>query len=631
MIKIKKGEEILYHDTVYKIQRVIDIKTILAKSEDGEVLKIPISEIMPLEDKDKTHKAFDELSEKEWEEAKRRFEIINPLLYPERTKKEVINRAKEFSVSTPTLYRWIRMYETTGKMSSLAPRRDGHGGKGKHRINPVTDQVIKEVIEKYYLNTQKYSIKRIYHEIASICRDKALPIPGVNTVIRRIKEISQQTLVRAREGRSKALNIYGPSRSSFKADYPLSIIQIDHTPLDIIVVDQIHRKPIGRPYITVALDIYSRMVYGFYISLESPSFFSVGQALYVGAIKKERYLERLGVKGEWNIWGMPKSLIIHMDNAAEFRGNNLKKFCEEYNINAEFRPRGAPYYGGHIERFIGTLNKEIHNLPGTTFSNISERGSYKPDKKASLTLDELEKWIAEFIVNVYHKRIHSELGMSPEEKYKQGILGSADSPGIGLPDIISGGEAKRLRIALLPTFQRTVQKDGVKIDGIKYYSSILRRFVKLEETGNKKRRKFTFKRDPRDISVIYFYDPTVKDYFEIPYRNMGNPPISIWELKKAKESLVKEHIRNYNEITIFQAVKRLNAIEKEAAKRTKQARRSQSSKRRHQKKLEAQKTDIHDKEKEKKDITQDNLLKEIMRDEEEFDIHIEDTEKDEED
>jgi len=99
MIKIKKGEEIVYHDTIYKIQRVIDIKTILAKSEDGEVLKIPISEIMPPENKDKTHKAFEELSEKEWKEAKRRFEIINPLLTPKRTKKDVITRAKEFSGS----------------------------------------------------------------------------------------------------------------------------------------------------------------------------------------------------------------------------------------------------------------------------------------------------------------------------------------------------------------------------------------------------------------------------------------------------------------------------------------------------------------------------------------------------
>ncbi len=628
MIKIKKNEKILYHNTVYRIQRVIDMKTILIKSEEGEVLKIPISEVMPLENKDKKHKAFDDLSEKEWNESKSRFEIISPLLFPERTRKDVTNRAKEFSMSTATLYRWIRMYETTGKISSLAPKRGEYGGKGKHRINPVTDQIIKEIIEKDYLNAQKYSLKRVYYKIVSICKDKALPVPGINTVRRRIKETSQKVIVRAREGRSKAMNIYGPSKSSFKASYPLNVIQIDHTPLDIIVVDQVHRKPIGRPYITVALDIYSRMVYGIYISLEAPSFFSVGQALYLGAIKKERYLERLGVKGEWNIWGMPKSLIIHMDNAAEFRGGNLKKFCEEYNISTEFRPRGAPYYGGHIERFIGTLNKETHNLPGTTFSNISERGSYKSDKKASLTLDELEKWIVEFIVNVYHKRIHSELGMSPEEKYKKGVLGSSDSPGIGLPDIISGGEAKRLRIALLPFFQRTVQKDGVKIDGVKYYSEVLRRFVKLEETGNKKRRKFIFKRDPRDISVIYFYDPTVKDYFEIPYRNIGNPSISIWELEKAKKFLTNKNIKNYDETKIFEAIKRLNEIEKEAARKTKLARRKQSSKRYHQKNLKAQKTDTHDKENSEKNRMQNNLLKEIMKEGEEFDILIEDSEKD---
>ena len=629
MIKIKKGQTIIYKNSPWRIRKVININTVLAKSEEGETLKIPISEIQEPGANNNSSTYFDNLSENEWEEAKRRFEIIKPLLSPDRTRKDVEKRSKEVSVSSATLYRWIQIYESIGRLSSLAPKKARSGGKGKHRINIITDEIIKEVIETYYLTPQKHSLKRVYYEIVSICRDKGFPKPGINTVRRRIKEISDKAIVRTREGRSKALNIYGPSKSSFEPKYPLSVIQIDHTPLDIIVVDQIYRKPIGRPYITVALDVYSRMVYGIYISLEAPSFFSVGQALYLGAITKDAYLERLGIKGKWNIWGLPKSLIIHMDNAAEFRGNDLKRFCEEYNINAEFRPRGAPYYGGHIERFIGTLNKEIHSLPGTTFSNIKERGEYNSDKKASLTLGELEKWIVEFIVNVYHKRIHSELGMSPEEKYIKGIMGSSESPGCGLPDIINGGESRRLRIAFLPSFERTIQKDGVRIDGIKYYSETLRRFIKLEETGNKKRRKFIFKRDPRNISAVYFFDPTVKDYFEIPYRNVGNPQISIWELNKAKKSLIERKIKDYDETALFETVERLKKIEKEAAKKTKMARRKQSSKYYHQNNLNAQRKREKGKAKSVENPNIKNtLFKEILNsdDEEEFEVHIDDPE-----
>ena len=59
---------------------------------------------------------------------------------------------------------------------------------------------------------------------------------------------------------------------------PLDIIQIDHTKVDVILVDEETRKPIGRPIITVAIDVFSRMIFGFYISFEGPSYFNVDNA-----------------------------------------------------------------------------------------------------------------------------------------------------------------------------------------------------------------------------------------------------------------------------------------------------------------------------------------------------------------
>jgi putative transposase len=44
---------------------------------------------------------------------------------------------------------------------------------------------------------------------------------------------------------------------------------------------------------------------------------------------------------------------------------------------------------------------------------------------------ELERWIADLIVNVYNRRVHSALGVSPLEKYEEGILGTATKPGRG--------------------------------------------------------------------------------------------------------------------------------------------------------------------------------------------------------
>jgi len=205
-------------------------------------------------------------------------------------------------------------------------------------------------------------------------------------------------------------------------------------------------------------------------------------------------------------------------------------------------------------------------LPGTTFSRPDQKGDYKPDKKAVMTIGELEKWITGFIVNIYHKKVHSGIDMSPEEKYRIGIFGDEVNPGTGLPDIIQGSEAQKIKMALLPSEERTIQRFGVTIDGIKYFSDVLRKYV---EPGRQKK-KYLFKIDPRDISVIYFYDPEMKEYFAIPYRNLRLPPISAWELKKVKKYLrEKKHLSSYNEIDIFRAYEELKKLEQESLKRAK--------------------------------------------------------------
>ena len=64
--------------------------------------------------------------------------------------------------------------------------------------------------------------------------------------------------------------------------------------------------------------------------------------------------------------------------------------------------------------------KMVHELPGTTFSNIIERGDYDSDKKASLTLAELEKWFA-LAISSYHLSIHSGIGESPANRWKNAV------------------------------------------------------------------------------------------------------------------------------------------------------------------------------------------------------------------
>jgi putative transposase len=87
---------------------------------------------------------------------------------------------------------------------------------------------------------------------------------------------------------------------------PLAIVQIDHTLVDIMVVDEVLRESMGRPWITVAFDIATRVVLGLALRLDPPSATSVGLALTMACLPKEEWLKERHLDIEWAPAGVPK-------------------------------------------------------------------------------------------------------------------------------------------------------------------------------------------------------------------------------------------------------------------------------------------------------------------------------------
>ena len=129
---------------------------------------------------------------------------------------------------------------------------------------------------------------------------------------------------------------------------------------------------------------------GFVLALEPPSAVSVGLCLTHMVMEKSSLLERQKIDAVWPIYGKPEK--IYVDNGTDFHSVALTRGCFQHGIQIEYRPLGQPQYGGMIERVIGTFMKLVHTIPGTTFSNVNERGEYNSDKHACLTLGELEHW-----------------------------------------------------------------------------------------------------------------------------------------------------------------------------------------------------------------------------------------------
>lgn len=577
VINLNAGALVRYEGRPFKVLSTKAVDAVKVQDlRNNEIRILPLDKLQPWSFSDKTDTEFElsEIDDKGWQEALRRYEILEPYIESGMCDFDTLmGCALRANVDKSTLYRWAERFEETGKISSLVPLKRGRKKGSIYTSNDV-ESIIQDTIHEVYLTPQKVSVEKTCEEIVRRLRKAEKKVPHKNTLRNRILCVNERRKMAKRQSPKAAQHHFDAHQGTFDAArWPLSIVQIDHTSVDIILVSEEERLPIGRPYITVAIDVCSRMVMGFCLSLEAPSALSVGMCLSQSILPKQEWLSNRGVDAQWPIFGVMD--VVHADNAKEFRGEMLQKACKEYIIDLHWRPVGKPQYGAHIERLLGTFNEDIHTLPGTTFSNIQEKGEYDSEKHSAMTFDEFEKWLTTYITKVYHAKYHRGINMSPMAKYEEGILGTDTKLARGLPNIVS--DPRKLRLDFMPFEKRTIQKYGILLDDIFYFHDVLRTWVNAKDKSGKKR-KFIVRRDPRDVSKIYFWDPELKVYFDIPYRDNSHPSINLWELRLIKKQLRERGYSTVDESLIFRAYEEMHEIKTAAIKQTKKSRRQRASK-----------------------------------------------------
>ena len=197
-------------------------------------------------------------------------------------------------------------------MSDLLPGQS-NGGRGAGRLPDEVEAIVREVLRSRYLTLQRRTVAAACREIARQCRIRGLRVPSRGTVLRRIARLDPVKSTAAREGGGAARPLRSAGGVPPEVTGLLEQVQIDHTPVDVIVVDERHRLPIGRPYLTAGIDVCSRCVVGLVVTLEAPSATSVGLCLAHMATDKRAWLERLGVEAVWPMsrasctWTMPRN------------------------------------------------------------------------------------------------------------------------------------------------------------------------------------------------------------------------------------------------------------------------------------------------------------------------------------
>ena len=418
------------------------------------------------------HPPLTAYSEEQRREAMVKYKIIAPYLTDEKTLTVII---KETGIAKRTLQYWIQDYKQNGLKGLIRKTRSD---AGKTHLEPEVVVSIEQLILKYKRN----SLTSIHRMICEQCQKKGWEKPSYYQVHKVSQSLLPSLKKLAHDGQKAYNNQYDLIHRR-EASYPNEIWQADHTPLDIIVLNE-KGKP-ERPWLTIILDDYSRAVAGYFLTFENPSAIHTSLVLHQAIWKKSN--------PDWKICGIPE--IFYTDHGSDFTSNHLEQVAVDLKINLVFSTVGVPRGRGKIERFFLTINQLfLQDLPGYLGNQTST---------SLLTIKELDEKLSNFIISNYHHRVHSTTKKEPI----QALNNSGFLP--NMPESLESLDLLLLNVAK----PRKVHSDGIHFQGLRYIDTNLAAYI--GET-------VIIRYNPRDIAEIrVFYQdkylctaisPEISDY-----------------------------------------------------------------------------------------------------------------------
>lgn len=438
----------------------------------------------------------------------RNYQIIKPLVeepnfYIKKVRaKHVATILESGEISRPYLYKLIRRYWQRGQVSNtLLPDYRNSGAKGQKRVandkklgrprkimegtgalvDEPTEKLFRIIIDKYIFNKQ-FSIARAHRKFKGLYDNI---FPGVPESEKPTKR--QLSYFLDREYKSVDKIKAGVSDIIYKKDVrplhstatiqalgPGSRYEIDATIADVILVsDHDRNQPVGRPTVYIVIDVFSRLIVGWYIGFENPSYVAAIQSLYLALNDKKHLFKDLEIETDnfsWPTPGLPEAILA---DRGELIGHQIEGLESSYRVRIENTP---PYRGdakGIVEQRFRTLQAEFKKFtPGEVIGpTVRKRGGKNYWLDGKLTISEFTEIIVSSIV--------MRNFVDPMSKYDRAKDMPADLPSIpihlwnwGLQNRtgrLRKANAESVRIALLPRNQASVSAQGICIFGV-YYS-----------------------------------------------------------------------------------------------------------------------------------------------------------------
>lgn len=415
--------------------------------------------------------------------------------------------------SVSSIKRWYRSFrESNGNIISLVDL-DHRKGNRKPRISgdeTFFDEAVKRFLDAKrpkYSQAYEFYCDRIEIENSQIISGKISKL-SYNSFKERLKKLPPYTVALNRYGRHYADKLFNYYESAVPTSRILERVEIDHTPLDLILLDDELLIPLGRAYLTLLVDVFSGCIIGFHLGFNPPSYTSVAKAI-LHSVKNKDYIHDMNIEfqNEWLCHGKMETLVA--DNGAEFWSGSLERACTEAGINVEYCKVGQPWEKPRVERkFLEIIQGIVGWVPGKTFSNILEKDEYDPQKDAvmrfSTFVEELHRWI----VDVHNASPNSRHTKIPNYHWQK-------SAEILPPLALNEGEEKQFSVIMGIAHEGKITSKGIKYKYLMYDNVALEQYRK-NFPQTKESSKKTIKIDPDDLSHIFVYLEELEGYIEVP-------------------------------------------------------------------------------------------------------------------
>ncbi len=396
------------------------------------------------------------------------------------------------AVASRTLRRWAASFRAAerkygnGYLGLLPRTRDR--GNSTQRLHEATRRLMDEFIGGDYETVKQKTMYISWIGLRRECETRNIPAPSYKTFTLAVRRKAgfQQTLKRqghraayAQEPFYLELDLKTPRHG----DRPFEIGHIDHTELDVAVVSSYTGQVLGRPWMTLLTDAFSRRVLAFYLTFDAPSYRSCMTIL-------RECVRRYG--------RLPQIVVV--DGGGEFDSVYFETLLARYECTKKTRPPAKARFGSVCERLYGTTNTRfVHNLAGNTQITRNVRQvtkSVNPEEHATWPLPELYARLSEYLYEIYDTIGHPALGQNPREAYERGLAATGARPQRQIAYDLE------FQIWTLPTTAKGTAKvspgRGVKINHVYYWSDALR------DPGIE-RRQVSVRYDPLDAGVAYAF------------------------------------------------------------------------------------------------------------------------------